>query len=131
MIFAKNIFRARTPNPCIRCNEKIKFGLLLKKARELGAERLATGHYARTDFNPAINRYILKKGVDSKKDQSYFLYRLNQEQLGSVIFPIGGLKKESVIADCKRSWGFPALKAKRVRRYALLQMLKKRITEVS
>ncbi|MEK6656654.1 MAG: tRNA 2-thiouridine(34) synthase MnmA [Nitrospirota bacterium] len=109
--FCKEYLSGRTPNPCIRCNEKIKFGLLLKKARELGAERLATGHYARTDFNPAINRYILKKGVDSKKDQSYFLYRLNQEQLGSVIFPIGGLKKESVVQIAKEL-GLPGAEGK-------------------
>ena len=109
--FCKEYLSGRTPNPCIRCNEKIKFGLLLKKARELGAERLATGHYARTDFNPAINRYILKKGVDSKKDQSYFLYRLNQEQLGSVIFPIGGLKKERVI-EIAKEMGLPGAEGK-------------------
>ncbi|MBI5044202.1 MAG: tRNA 2-thiouridine(34) synthase MnmA [Nitrospirae bacterium] len=99
--FCKEYLSGRTPNPCIRCNEKIKFGLLLKKARELGAERLATGHYARIEFNSANNRYILKKGVDSKKDQSYFLYRLNQEQLSAVIFPLGGLKKESVVQIAK------------------------------
>ncbi|MEK6679167.1 MAG: tRNA 2-thiouridine(34) synthase MnmA [Nitrospirota bacterium] len=109
--FCKEYLSGRTPNPCIRCNEKIKFGLLLKKARELGAERLATGHYARTDFNPAINRYILKKGIDSKKDQSYFLYRLNQEQLGSVIFPIGGLKKERVI-EIAKEMGLPGAEGK-------------------
>ncbi|MBI5181025.1 MAG: tRNA 2-thiouridine(34) synthase MnmA, partial [Nitrospirae bacterium] len=99
--FCKEYLSGRTPNPCIRCNEKIKFGLLLKKTKDLGAERLATGHYARTEFNPATNRVILKKAVDSKKDQSYFLYRLNQEQLGSVIFPLGGLKKEKVIEIAK------------------------------
>ncbi len=109
--FCKEYLSGRTPNPCIRCNEKIKFGLLLKKARELGAERLATGHYARIEFNSAINRYILKKGIDSKKDQSYFLYRLNQEQLGSVIFPLGGLKKERVI-EIAKELGLPGAEGK-------------------
>lgn len=109
--FCKEYLSGRTPNPCIRCNEKIKFGLLLKKARELGSERLATGHYARIEFNPDINRFMLKKGVDSKKDQSYFLYRLNQEQLGSVIFPLGGLKKERVI-EIAKEMGLPGAEGK-------------------
>src|SRR4030066_120812 len=69
--FCKEYLSGRTPNPCIRCNEKIKFGLLLKKARELGAERLATGHYARIEFNPAANRFILKKAADSKKNGEF------------------------------------------------------------
>ena len=109
--FCKEYLSGRTPNPCIRCNEKIKFGLLLKKARELGAERLATGHYARIEFNPAANRFILKKAADSKKDQSYFLYRLNQEQLSAVIFPLGGLKKERVI-EIAKEMGLPGAEGK-------------------
>ncbi|MBI3354349.1 MAG: tRNA 2-thiouridine(34) synthase MnmA [Nitrospirae bacterium] len=99
--FCKEYISGRTPNPCIRCNEKIKFGLLLKKAKELGAERLATGHYARVGFDMSSKRYLLKKGVDPKKDQSYFLYRLKQEQLKEILFPLGEFKKEAVWKTAK------------------------------
>ena len=85
----------RTPNPCIRCNELIKFDLLLKKAKEMGAELLATGHYARTgDDGNGMKRLLT--GLDSLKDQSYFLFTLTQEQLQQVIFPVGMLEKPEV-----------------------------------
>lgn len=86
----------QTPNPCVRCNERMKFGRLLTVARELGADLLATGHYARIQYQPDRNRYALFKGADLEKDQSYFLYRLNQEQLAATLFPLGGMKKEEV-----------------------------------
>jgi tRNA-specific 2-thiouridylase len=84
----------RTPNPCLICNRRIKFGLFLQKARELGFERVATGHYARVERDGG--RYLLKKGVDVQKDQSYVLYSLTQEQLAAASFPLGELNKESV-----------------------------------
>ena len=88
----------RTPNPCIRCNQEVKFGLLPRLAKESGLvfQAFATGHYARTEFDPAKKRYVLKKGLEPKKDQSYFLYRLSQEQLASVLFPLGELSKAQV-----------------------------------
>jgi tRNA-specific 2-thiouridylase len=86
----------QTPNPCVRCNERMKFGRLLTAARELGADLLATGHYARVQYQPERNRYALFKGADLEKDQSYFLYRLNQEQLSMTLFPLGEMKKEQV-----------------------------------
>ncbi|MCJ7735354.1 MAG: tRNA 2-thiouridine(34) synthase MnmA, partial [Anaerolineales bacterium] len=88
----------RTPNPCILCNPLIKFGALLAKARLSGIQfdRFATGHYARVSFNASQDRYALKKGVDQKKDQSYFLYQLKQSQLEQTIFPLGELNKEDV-----------------------------------
>jgi len=91
----------RTPNPCISCNRDIKFGALLKRAKELGADFIATGHYARIEEDNDTGRYLLKKGVDQRKEQSYFLYSLNQEQLRHSILPIGNLTKERVreIAD--------------------------------
>lgn len=83
-----------TPNPCIRCNEKVKFGLLLQKARELKIPFIATGHYARVKRNgPGVE---LRRGVDSQKDQSYFLYRLTPAQLKQVLFPVGGYRKPEV-----------------------------------
>ncbi len=85
----------RTPNPCIRCNELIKFDLLLKKANELGADLLATGHYARISEDEK-GRKRLMTGLDPAKDQSYFLFTLTQEQLQQVMFPVGMLEKSSV-----------------------------------
>jgi tRNA-specific 2-thiouridylase len=84
----------RTPNPCLICNRKIKFGLFLQKAGEFGFGRIATGHYARIERDGG--RYLLKKSADSQKDQSYVLYSLTQEQLAAASFPLGGLAKEEV-----------------------------------
>ena len=88
----------RTPNPCIRCNQRIKFGVLPELAATAGLrfDRFATGHYARVCFDIGKNRWLLMKGVDTRKDQSYFLYRLSQEQLATVLFPLGGMKKDEV-----------------------------------
>ncbi|MGI6435048.1 MAG: tRNA 2-thiouridine(34) synthase MnmA [Syntrophomonadaceae bacterium] len=85
-----------TPNPCVRCNSIIKFGMLLDYAMDLGCEKMATGHYARTDYNAATNLYSLRRGVDDSKDQSYFLYRLNQSQLARIMFPLGAMCKDEV-----------------------------------
>lgn len=87
----------RTPNPCIRCNERIKFGELWTHARALGAERVATGHYART-VRLADGRWGLGTAADRGKDQTYFLFSLTQEQLAHAEFPVGGLTKEEVRA---------------------------------
>jgi tRNA-specific 2-thiouridylase len=84
-----------TPNPCILCNEVMKFQLLLAKARELGADYLATGHYVRSALG-ADSLVQLKKGVDTAKDQSYFLATLTQEQLQTALFPLGALTKAEV-----------------------------------
>lgn len=94
--FCLEYLKGRTPNPCIVCNQKIKFGSLLKKAKELGADYLATGHYARIEHNKLKKRYILKKGKDLKKDQSYFLFSLSQDQLKSSLFPLGDWTKDEV-----------------------------------
>lgn len=86
----------RTPNPCIRCNDTIKFQVLLGRAREAGFDFLATGHYARIEHRAAGARSVLRTGVDPDKDQSYFLYRLTQDQLGQVLLPLGGMHKSEV-----------------------------------
>lgn len=86
----------RTPNPCVTCNRTIKFGAMLEEIRSLGGDYLATGHYAQTAFDTASGRYLLKRGADHKKDQSYFLYTLTQEQLAHILFPLGGLTKDAV-----------------------------------
>ena len=92
--FYQEYLGGRTPNPCVRCNQFIKFGTLLRKAVNLGMQYLATGHYARIVKSP--QGYLLKKARDLKKDQSYFLYRLTQAQLKHVIFPLGNFTKFKV-----------------------------------
>lgn len=94
--FKEEYLSGNTPNPCIWCNSLIKFGVLPKMARENGIEfdKFATGHYARIIFEN--NKYILKRGLDPKKDQSYFLYRLGQEQLSNILLPLGGFNKEEI-----------------------------------
>ncbi|MCL4498705.1 MAG: tRNA 2-thiouridine(34) synthase MnmA [Chloroflexi bacterium] len=91
--FAKEYARGRTPNPCIRCNQRVKFDSLLIKAVALGADYIATGHYARREYNDSTGRYLLKRGVDHGKDQSYALYTMTQEQLSKTLFPVGALEK--------------------------------------
>jgi tRNA-specific 2-thiouridylase len=86
----------RTPNPCIACNRFIKFGHFARRAREMGFVSIATGHYARVERGGG--RFLLKKGLDPLKDQSYFLYSLTQEQLSSIIFPLGEMTKADVRA---------------------------------
>jgi tRNA-specific 2-thiouridylase len=92
--FTEAYLEGRTPNPCIRCNETIKFGLLLRKAMALGADRLATGHYARIDHGP--DGYQLRRAVDERKDQSYVLYQLGQAELKVLRFPVGDWAKAEV-----------------------------------
>ena len=101
--YFKEAYRqAKTPNPCILCNREIKFGLLLEEALALGAEKLATGHYVRLFFDEKNGCYLLKKGVDPGKDQSYFLALLRQEQLARALFPLGEWRKEEVIKEAVR-----------------------------
>ncbi len=123
--FAAEYQRGRTPNPCVICNEKVKFGSLLRKARALGAEMIATGHYARIqvvgrdgppgrpnagndEARPAVApyhrngaRYELRRADDERKDQTYFLFTLNQDQLARAMFPLGELTKAEVRATAK------------------------------
>lgn len=85
-----------TPNPCIVCNKYLKFDKMLESAFELGYDYIATGHYATIEFDSASNRYLLKKGADETKDQSYVLYSLSQLQLEHALFPLGKMKKSEV-----------------------------------
>jgi tRNA-specific 2-thiouridylase len=94
--FCEEYAKGKTPNPCILCNEKVKFGSFLKKALELEADFIATGHYARLEFSEGTGRYLLKKGLDQKKDQSYVLFSLTQDQFHHTLFPLGELRKEEV-----------------------------------
>lgn len=85
-----------TPNPCIDCNRFMKFDLLFQRAKELGCDYIATGHYAQICRDEQSGRYLLKKGVDEKKDQSYVLYAMTQEQLAHTLLPLGELHKDEV-----------------------------------
>lgn len=100
--FCRTYAQGETPNPCTVCNRYIKFGALMEYAKTLGCEKIATGHYANVEYEPAGKRYRLKKGADQKKDQSYFLYGLSQEQLTHTIFPLGTLTKEEVRSIARR-----------------------------
>lgn len=98
--FARAYAEGRTPNPCVACNDRVKFRTLLARAELLGGERLATGHYARV--SEVAGAPVLERGVDALKDQSYFLYRLSREQLGRVLFPVGGMTKACVREHARR-----------------------------
>jgi tRNA-specific 2-thiouridylase len=106
--FAEAYEQGETPNPCIECNRNVKFNLLLLNARlgahQIGFDFLATGHYARVTHDPASGRFLLQKALDDKKDQSYVLYCLTQQQLEKVRFPLGELSKQEVrkIAEDKK-----------------------------
>ncbi len=102
--FARDYARGRTPNPCTRCNQHVKFAPLLRRARALGATALATGHYAR------IEHGALLRGVDPGKDQSYFLFSLGRHTLPALRFPLGALRKEEVRARA-RALGLPSADA--------------------
>lgn len=108
--FRNEYLAGRTPNPCIRCNQLIKFGILplLAEKGGLSFDFFATGHYARTVFDNRKQRFIMKKGVDMKKDQTYFIYRLSQQQLRKVLLPLGELTKKEV-RELAREAGIPAV----------------------
>lgn len=105
--FCKEYSEGRTPNPCIKCNKYIKFGALLDGAKEMGARFIATGHYARVEYDEERKRYIIKKGIDSRKDQSYMLYTLTQEQLKHILMPLGEFTKEQT-REKARALSLPA-----------------------
>lgn len=95
-VFADQYFSGKTPSPCILCNEKMKFDALYKKAISIGAEKVCTGHYAQIEHDEKRDRWLLKKGIDEKKDQSYFLFSMTQEQLKNTLFPLGGFTKPQI-----------------------------------
>lgn len=94
--FCVEYLRGRTPNPCVRCNQYLKFDALLNKARQLDAGYLATGHYARIVFDKKSRQYLLKKGRDKQKEQSYFLYAIAKKTLPRILLPLGNLTKNAV-----------------------------------
>src|SRR5512132_3054343 len=91
--FVTSYLNGETPIPCVACNSRLKFASLDKLALSLGCEKVATGHYARVEFDQVSNRYRLLRGKDPQKDQSYFLWELTQDQLSRSLFPLGELSK--------------------------------------
>jgi tRNA-specific 2-thiouridylase len=100
--FVREYLAGRTPLPCAHCNSKLKFAAMLDRASELGVTYLATGHYAQVALDAATNRYVLSRGRDRAKDQSYFLFALTQEQLGRTMFPLGLWLKSDVRSIARR-----------------------------
>jgi tRNA-specific 2-thiouridylase len=94
--FVREYLAGRTPIPCSLCNNHLKFDQLLLRARQFGADRIATGHYARNEYDGARGRWILKRPADRSKDQTYFLFGLTQEQLSRTLFPLGAYTKPEV-----------------------------------
>ncbi len=94
--FVDEYTSGRTPSPCVICNQDLKFGTLVDLADQLDCEYIGTGHYAKIEQDPETGRYLLRKGSDFKKDQSYFLFSLTQSQLKRAIMPLGSLNKEAV-----------------------------------
>ena len=94
--FKEEYFKGKTPNPCIACNRHVKFDAMLKKAEAMGIDYVATGHYAKIEYDQSMKRYLLKKSATDKKDQTYALYNLNQEQLSKTLMPIGDFSKDKV-----------------------------------
>ncbi len=97
-LFFAEYARGRTPNPCVRCNQFIKFDALWPKARALDARYIATGHYARVTYDEASGRHLLRQAVDARKDQSYVLYPLDQAHLARTLLPVGGYQKAEIRA---------------------------------
>ncbi len=94
--FVSEYCAGRTPNPCIDCNRCLKFGLFLDAALEMGYDYIATGHYARVDYDALQGKYRLLRGLDRRKDQSYMLYQLTQSQLQHLLLPVGGYEKSEI-----------------------------------
>jgi tRNA-specific 2-thiouridylase len=104
--FCAEYLRGRTPNPCIACNRYVKFDSLLKKSLGLGMDFLATGHYARPGYDAGRGRYVLRRGVDESKDQTYVLYGLTQKQLSRIMMPLGEYRKDEV-RRLAAGWSLP------------------------
>src|SRR6185503_18521285 len=103
--FVDEYVRGRTPNPCVECNRSVKFDELLRQAESLGADYLATGHYARIRFNEVSGRHELLRARDTEKDQAYALYTLTQRQLSKTLMPLGHLSGKAETRRLAREFG--------------------------
>lgn len=103
--FVATYLEAKTPNPCIECNRYLKFGAMYQKAKELGIEYIATGHYAKTAFSETYGKWVLQKSASLKKDQSYVLYNMPKDMISHVIFPLEGYGNKEEIREIARQHG--------------------------
>ena len=110
--FINEYKQARTPNPCVECNKKMKFGIFYEKAKELGCDYIATGHYARIEFSKKYNQYVLRKSEEERKDQTYFLYNIPKEELEHIIFPLQKYKNKEEIRALADEKGLEVAKKK-------------------
>jgi len=101
--FVASYLKGETPIPCVSCNSRLKFASLDRLAASLGCEKVATGHYARVEYDSATNRYRLLRGLNRQKDQSYFLWELSQDQLSRALFPLGEMSKPAVREVARQS----------------------------
>lgn len=92
----------KTPNPCIECNKYMKFGIMYEKAKELGCNYIATGHYAKTEYSKKYHRWVLKKSNAGKKDQSYVLWNIPKDLIGHVLFPLAEFENKDEIREIAR-----------------------------
>lgn len=105
--FTKEYLAGRTPNPCIACNRYLKFGAMQKQAALLGADKVATGHYARITYDEEKNRYLLHRAASAAKDQTYALYSLTQEQLAHTLMPLGDFPDKEAVRKYAKKWNLP------------------------
>lgn len=110
--FIEEYQEARTPNPCIECNRYLKFGVLYEKAKELGCDYIATGHYAKIEYSDEYQQMVLKKSEAEKKDQTYFLYRIPKEALEHIIFPLEGFQDKEEIREIAEKYNLVVAKKK-------------------
>ena len=102
--FIKCYQNCKTPNPCIECNKYMKFGLMYEKAKELGCKYIATGHYAKTEYDERYKKVVLKKSKSEKKDQSYVLYTLPSTMAENILFPLGDFENKEQIREIARKY---------------------------
>lgn len=100
--FIESYKKCETPNPCVMCNKKLKFGYLYEYAKDNNIDYIATGHYAKIEYSDKYNRYVLKKANNKNKDQSYFLYNIDKNMLGNILFPLSNFDTKDEIRDIAR-----------------------------
>ncbi len=110
--FIEEYESANTPNPCVECNRALKFGRLYEKARELGCEYMATGHYARISYSEKYKQMVLQKSSEEKKDQTYFLYTIKKDQLSHIVFPLQEYTEKEKIRSLAEEHNLPVAKKK-------------------
>lgn len=103
---------AKTPNPCVECNKYLKFGVFYEKAKELGCDYIATGHYAKIEYSEEYNRFVLRKSNADKKDQTYFLYGIPKDVLGHILFPLADYENKDDIRKIAENYGLQVAKKK-------------------